>query len=331
MGEYTHCLATTGCVRKGFTEIRFTEDSLSDQVKQINEIAHIPCVTLDHNPLLMPIGRSDGAWIEKGENAVYLMAKILLDLDAEAQEHVQSGRKIVRLEFGKSTMGFSAHSEDWNTTELKIEIDPFDFDSLESEQMFVQEVTGSNDAVRVERYARHSEECIGLIRIILSEPGALGLAGTIGSLAVWTGVRLERFFRYTVDETLRKVGDGISDKWSESILKVLKIYERRKSQTTKKYIWTVTIPGKPDLVLVREQEVGENGGEGQVLDLEEIQEELMHYDDLLPNAQEITLVKVTSGKWRFQHIKTESGDVVADWTSYQEARTRWNQMAENLK
>ena len=330
MEEYTGCMATTRSVDKNNRIISLSKDGLADQAREINEVAHIP-VTLDHNPLLMPIGRSDSAWIERIENKVSLMAKYLVEMNATAQQHLKSGTKIAYLRFGESKRGFVRYQEEENTGGINIQIDPSDFENLNSWQMFVQETTDRNNEVRVRNHERFSQESIGLITMIMSDPQGAGLLGAFGALAIWVGIRVENFVRHTIDETFRKMGDGISDKWSKVILQTLKHYEKAKSKTNKKYIWMLVLQGKPDITLVSERETEENGDGIHGLDLNEIFNEFAKYKDLLTDAQEITLIKAKHGRWKFQHVKTVHGEIIGDWQCYKETRRRWIQMQEEYR
>lgn len=321
----TSCIATTALIKKGFGKIRISKGTLEDQAKKLNEEWHIP-ITLDHNPLLMPIGRTDSAWIEKSEDDYRLMTKVLLELNAESKEHKKSSTQIAHLKFGESR-GFVKAKENENTARIEIQITPSDFEDPEHWKMCQQQISGDSETFRVTGHEQFSEESIGLIRMVISDPQLIGLA----SVATWLMFRVEKFARYTVDKTLREVGEGISKKWGERILGALKIYEGTKSQTKKKYLWVIVVEGIPDLILVSEREAGKSGILAQELNVDEIFNELSRYEDLLQDAQEIALVKPKQGNWKFQHIKTKSGEIIGDWECYQGAIKRYMEIGREVK
>ena len=62
--------------------------------------------------------------------------------------------------------------------------------------------------------------------------------------------RAEKFARYTVDETFKKVGDYISGALSTKIIRILKAYTNHKSAEKRATVSQIIIPGKPELCLL---------------------------------------------------------------------------------
>lgn len=300
---------TTDWFQKENQRIRYSEEALEDQRKQINEEAHIP-FGFDHNPALMPIGRTDSAWLERSDDRISLMVNFLVHLDVDAQRHPKSGTNIASLQFGKSNRGFVSNQQSEADGDVVVSVDPSDFENSESWDAFVRKMTDEEPKVKVREYARHSVDPGGLILI---------------ALGGWALLRFEKFTRYVIDETLRKVGDRISDKLSTLILNAIGVFEQKKSKKMEKYHVVMILPGRPELVLVSERLVGELGNSFDGIDSAEIGDVLAKYADLLSEAQAITLVR-ERGKWTFQHIKTVDGNILGDWDCYQASIERWEQI-----
>ena len=312
MREYVVCLATTGWIQKEGRNIRLSEGALEDQKRRINNETHIP-FGFEHNPMLMPIGRTDSAWLERTEDKTSLMAKCLVHSDVDGQRHSRSGTNIANLQFGSSNKGFASNRDNEDDGDIIIAVDPSDFENRESLDRFVQKVTNEDRTVRVRNYERNSVDPYGVILI---------------AMGAWVFRRLEKFARHVIDETLRKVGDKVSDKLSNWILETTGVFEQTASKKMEKYHVVMKFPGRPKLVLVSERLVGEIGGEVDKLHLTEIDDLLARYEDLFSEAQEITLIRKQKGEWKFQHIKTRDGNIIGDWECYQDSVKRWTQLKE---
>ena len=310
METYIGCLMTTDWFQKDNRNIRFSEETLEDQRKQINKEAHLP-FGFDHNPILMPIGRTDSAWLERAEDAISLMVKFVVHLDVDAERHPKSGTNIANLKLGKSDRGFVSNRQSGADGGVVISVDPSDFESSDSWDTFVQKMASEDRTVKVREYARNSVDPDGLVLI---------------TLGAWAVLRLEKFARHIVDETLRKVGDRVSDKLSNWIIDAIGVFEQTASKEMEKYHVVIIFPGRPELVLVSERLVGEVGDVVDGLDSTEIAGVLARYGDIFSDAQEITLIREQRGGWTFQHIKTVDGNIVGDWECYQASISRWAQL-----
>ena len=310
MEIYIGCWMTTDSFQKDNQKIRFSEETLEDQMQEINKEAHIP-FGLDHNPMLMPIGRSNRAWLERSQDNVALMVEHFVCLDADAQEHPKSGTNIANLQIGESNRGFVKQQRVENDEGVEIFVDSSDFENPEAWDTIVRQMACEDRTVTVREYTRNSIDPGGIILI---------------SLAAWASIRLEKFARHIVDETLRKVGDRVSDRLSELIIETMGLFEKTASATMKRYHLVVVFPGIPELVLINERMVGDRGNPVTDLDSRKIGELLAGYGDLLVEAQEITLVKNDQSAWKFQHIKTTDGNIIGDWNCYQASVQRWMEL-----
>ena len=311
MKKHVACLMTTDWFQKEGRNIRFSQEALEDQRKQINEVAHIP-FGFDHNPTLMPIGRTDGAWLERTDDRVSLMVNFLVHLDVDTQPHPKSETNIASLQFGKSDRGFVSNKQTEADGDVVISVDPSDFENSESWDAFVRKMTDKNRTIQVKEYARNAVDPDGLILI---------------TLGAWAFFRLEKFARHVIDETLRKVGDRVSDKLSNVILDTISVFEQTTSKKIEKYHVVIVFPGHPELVLVSERLVNELD-KPLTIDSAEMGDLLARYGDLFSEAQEITLIREQRGGWKFQHIKTVDGNIVGDWECYQASIERWEQLGK---
>ena len=309
MEKYVACLMTTDWFEKDNRNIRFSEETLEDQRKQINEEAHIP-FGFDHNPILMPIGRTDSAWLGKANGTISLMVNFFVHLDANAQPHPKSGTKIADLQLGNSNRGFVSNRQDETDDGVVISVDPSDFDNSASWNAFVKKMTDADRTVRVNEYARNALDPDGLILI---------------TLGAWAVLRLEKFARHVIDETLRKVGDKVSDKLSTLILDATSVFEQTAAKKIEKYHVVTIFPGRPELVLVIERQVGELRDVVDEVGSTEIGDVLAIYGDIFAEAQEVTLIREHKSGWTFQHIKTVDGNIIGDWECYQASIRRWAQ------
>ena len=146
------------------------------------------------------------------------------------------------------------------------------------------------------------------------------------TLGAWAVLRLEKFARHVIDETLRKVGDKVSDKLSTLILDTMGVFEQTASKKISKYHVVMIFPGRPELVLVSERLVGDLGDVVDEVDSKEIGDVLARFGDIFSEAQEISLIREQQSGWTFQHIKTVDGNIIGDWDCYQASIRRWAQL-----
>lgn len=314
MEKYVACLMTTDWFEKDNRNIRFSEESLEDQRKQINEEAHIP-FGFDHNPTLMPIGRTDSAWLERANGTTSLMVNFVAHLDANAEPHPKSGTRVADLQLGNSNRGFVSNRQGEGDDGVIISVDPSDFQDSESWNAFAKRVKSDGRTVRVREYARNALDPDGLILI---------------TLGAWAVLRLEKFARHVIDETLRKVGDRVSDKLSTLILDATRIFEETAAKKIEKYHVVTIFPGRPQLVLVSERQVGELRDVVDEVETTQIGDVLATYGDMFAEAQEVTLIREHKRGWTFQHIKTMDGNIIGDWECYQASVERWAEL-RNLR
>ncbi|MDE0332711.1 MAG: hypothetical protein OXL41_12660 [Nitrospinae bacterium] len=305
------CLMNTKPFQKDGRTIRFTKEALEGSCEDLNRNAHIP-LGVDHDPSMMPVGRTDRAWITKIEEEWHLFAEFTINTEAEKQFHQSSGTYIADLNVGGSSKGICSASSLKNKEGIRIDADRTDFDEDNSWEEFSSVVKSRNCGLNVKEYGRNSLESVAGYLLI--------------SLGIWMLVRFEKFSRHIVDETMRKVGDELSDKWSKSILEILSSFEKSSSKRMNTYHALVTISGEIDLVFVLDRKKQDSSLKLDSFNFSQIASVVSCYSDIIENAQEITLIQSSDGAWKFHHMKMKDGNIVGDWNNYEKSVKRWQEL-----
>ena len=219
MPDYVVCMATTAVVEQGGVRVSIAKealDSLSDQVS--GERALPFCV--EHDPLCMPIGKVKEAWIERIGTEYAAMARVYVEDTVQELRHAMSGSRLVRLSFSKVPKPFVRELKRGQHDSIVMSIDRANLGSPATYNAFVDSVKAIDPEIVQGSIGRRSLVPEPLIQFIVSNVD-LGIALSVG---LWTLKRAEKFLRYTVDETLRKAADGISDRLSSKITEVVKAY-----------------------------------------------------------------------------------------------------------
>ena len=147
------------------------------------------------------------------------------------------------------------------------------------------------------------------IQIILSNLDAAAFTG----VGLWTFRRVEKFITYTVDETLRKTGDELSDILSAKLKAILRKYKGRQSEDDRPIVTRIILPGDTELNLLTRTD---RDAEFQELNLKEIIAEMQKYSDLLQEADSVTLGRDGKSSWEFLYLTTMSGKVIGTSTCF---------------
>ena len=307
------CLMTTKPFKKNGQTIRFTKEALEGACDDLNRNAHIP-IEVDHNPSMMPVGRTGNAYITKAEGEWSLFSELVLNTEAERLFHPLSGTYIADLNVGGSSKKICAVSRSSNSERIEIGADRTDFEHRESWDEFVAEVEKKSMDVTVKEYGRNAiDPMIGYLCI---------------PLGIWTIMRIEKFARHVIDETMRKVGDELSDKWSNLILDILSSFEKSSSKKVSRYHVLVTISGEVDIVFILEREKKKYDDNIDSFKFSDIASVVSCYSDIIENASEITLIQSNEGVWRFSHVKLKDGNIVGDWKNYERSVKRWKEIGD---
>ena len=308
MANYIGRLVTTGVVERGGIGIRLAKEVIESTADQLNGERALP-LNIDHNPLCMPVGKIGKAWVESFGNEYAVMAHIHVEENARDAVHIKSGTELVVLGFTEEPRPFFRAFKDVGENQVKVSVDLANFDSPENHATFVDAVKNIDDEIACGNIGRYAAEPNPLIQLILSH-SAIGAALGIG---LWTFRRAEKFVRYTIDETLRKIADDLSESLSRKIKQIVKAYQNRRSDDDRRVLVEVVVPGDMNLVLLVEITHDEDF---PAINLDKLTAEMEKYGDLLQQAEEAVFARTEAGEWEFQYLTTRKGQVLGTVKCY---------------
>ncbi len=305
MTEIVAIVARTGVVEQGGVRTRITKEAIESIPEQIGGDWAIPVVP-DHDPFCLPIGKIREAWVEPHGDEYAVIARMHIEDDPSIEVHIRSGAELVHLNFEDCPKPFIQRR--YGHTELPtvtLSVDLANFDDLEDYSEFANDVSLIDNRIICDSaIGRHSLVPEPLIKFVLSDPEMCAAL----AIGVWALRRAEKFVRYTVDETLRKVADGISDSLSIKIRDILRAYRSHQSEQSSSSVTQIVIPGNTELILLVKTDLDE---EFPTLDLKKLTAEMEMYGDLLQEASSATFARVGVNDWKLQYLTTRTGKVVA--------------------
>lgn len=319
MANYVARLATTGVVRQGITRMPITKENLEEYVAFLNGDRAVPII-VEHDPFCMPISKFKEAWIEPSGDGHSVMARIHEEDSTQQLTHTLTGTQMVLLRFQDVPKPFMPTTEKIEADGVKVSIDLANFDSAKGYEDFSKDVNQIDEEIALEGIGRHSLIPEPLLQIIISNP-EIAFALTVGGY--WTLRRVEKFVRYTIDETARKAADDISDLLIVKIRSILGSYKKHRSKDDRPTVSKIVIPGDVTLVLLARTE---NPEESLSLNLSELTAEMEKYGDLLQKAQEVTFSQVGVDAWEFQYLKTRTGEVLGTPTCFDRTLQRYKNL-----
>lgn len=307
MAEHIARMATTGVVSQGGTRIEITRKAIDSLVNSADEGRALPFV-VEHDPSCMPIGKITELWAEPFEREYAAMGRVHIEEGARAVTHMKSGASLVCLGFVEAPKPFVRKSRDGKGDLLAIGVDRANFQDAQSHAAFVDAVVRIDEEIACRGIARHSLVPEPLIEFVLSNIH-IKMAVALG---LWTIRRVEKFVRYTVDETLKKTADSIAAVLSEKMKRIVKAYSQRKTKDQRPILVEIAIPGDLDLILLARVD---GRAEFPGIDLKNLTAEMEKYGDLLQQAEEVTFLR-TDTSWKFQYLKTRTGEVLGSQECY---------------
>ena len=300
MAEYIARMATTAVVERGGLSIRIGKEAIESFANQLNGDRSL-ALTIDHDPLCMPLGKARDAWVEPFGDEYAVMARIHVS-DARSAIHMKSRSELVHLDFVDEPRPFIQCVKDASQSRVTVGVDLANFDNPQNHATFVDAVKHIDDEIACETIGRHSVEPEPLIKLVLSHPEICAALG----IGLWTFRRVEKFVRYTIDETSRKLGDECSELLSFKIKKIVGAYKNQRSDD-RRVLTEIVVPGETNLVLLVEIAHDE---EFPAISLEKLTAEMEKYGDLLRQAEEATFARTEAGEWEFQYLTTRTGQVL---------------------
>ncbi len=310
MAKVHGILATTAIVERGSYSERITKEALEAVAGQVEESDAIP-MTIDHDPFSLPIGKIEKAWVEQIKEDYALVAQIHVEDGYSIVTHLRSGDDLVLFRFEDSPKPLAGRSyvgdQILNDT---LSVDLAKFAKLEEYASFESDVRSIDDKIICEnKIGRYSVTPEPFMQFVLSNPD---IASAL-AFGVWMLRRAEKFVRYTVDETLRKVGDEIADSLSKKMKAILRSYKRSRAHDKRAPVIQIVIPGELELILLVKTEFDEDF---PTIELRKLVEEMDKYGDLLQGASSAVFGRVGANDWELQYLTMRTGEVVGSVDCY---------------
>ena len=319
MPEEKTVIATT----KVINGIAFTRESLVDAAESFNGDRAIRR-GLEHDPHYVPLGKTKSAEvIDLDEESV--LAVIVDDThNMMSKIHEPTGTRIVELTFPNDTRPFTIHEENTFKSALTITVDWANFDDREQLDAFLKATDPDGDTVVDQPMVRRSLVPDPLIQFAISYP-------ELAAVFTWIAWRGEEFLRYTVDQTLRKVGDDISEKVSGKIKTWLNRYDEQRAPHEQNVTSHLVIDAEPQIhLLTRSQDADHNTEIG----IESLVKQIELHQDLIKQADSITFARTAKAEdWKFLYLTTKSGNLIATEECYVhtlEALERLDEIARTI-
>ncbi len=291
----TAVMATTEVV----DNMRFTRECLVDMAGQINGDKAMPAI-VDHDHHFVPVGKVRAAKVIDYEGGSALQAINDETHRVTKSIHEPTGDRIVEVSFPNDERPFSQDSLETSGEAIRISVDWVNFDRHENLSAFLSTVD-QDDGVATSIVGRRSLEPAPFIQFAISYP-------ELTALLVWVFYRGEKFLRYTVDETLRKVGADISDKLSEKFRGWLGLYNDLRTPDTREVTSDLIIDTEPRIHLLTR---GHNVEENTEIGLASLCKQLELRQDLLKDSDSITFARSKKDEeWNFLYATTKSGRVI---------------------
>lgn len=314
MPKVTARVATTGVVKQGGIEVLITKELIDSIPDQVNGERVMP-YTIDHNPFCLPIGKIENAWVEPYKDGYAAMAQIHIEDSYSNLYHSRSHAELVHLDFKDSPKPFlqkkygnSDSGQDSISVDSANFAKPHDYDAFKSDVELIDSTIACDNSIQ-----RHSLGPEPLIQIEIANP-AVAVALSVG---IWIIGRAEKFVRYTIDETSRKMADDFSDMISNFLKEVLRAYKSRRPHDNRASVTKVVIPASPELILLIKTQIDEDL---TAIDLRGLVEEMEKYGDILREASSATFTQVGRQSWRFEYCTTRSGKIVGSVACYERTK-----------
>ena len=230
-------MATTAVVERGGISIRIGKEAIESFANQLNGDRSL-ALTIDHDPLCMPIGKTRDAWVEPLGDEYAVTARIHV-ADARRAIHMKSQTELVYLDFVDEPRPFIHDFKNASQSRITVGVDLANFDNPQSHATFVEAVKHIDDEVACKTIWRYSIDPEPLIQLVLSHPVISAALG----IGLWTLRRVEKFVRHTIDETSRKLADELSGSLSCKIKSIVGAYKNRRSDD-RRVLAELVVPGE---------------------------------------------------------------------------------------
>ena len=271
---------------------------------------------LEHDPHYFPLGKVADVSIRDRPEDIVLTVSIDDTRSIRRFCHQATQRHMVEIEFVNDSRPFVHHAIDDQSPLIEVDVDIVNFDDISRHREFAARATDPiHHADKAGLLARRSATPEPLIQFLVANPELTAVL--LGTLR-----RGERFLRYTLDETMRKLGDDISDAISRRIRRIVKVYNEERSTDDRDPTSHLVIGTNPEInLLTRTTRLEQDTDVG----LGSLVSQMELHKDLLASAESVTFAR-SDGKtpWRLLYMETSSGNVITTADCYEETTRSLN-------
>ena len=307
-------VATSKPVKRGEIYVALSAEAM-EGIK--DKIGSVP-ITIGHNPMCMPLGKTEGAWVEytsDGETLLHQDIYLVSD-EPDIFIHESSQVRCVHISFTESPQKFSLLLEEDRSVTV-------DYSAIRSEshELLVDEVHDYDDGIKLEFHDRREDLPIVLIRFVTDMSLAETLVTTV-KLALLSAAVTGRLTRW-VEDTVKWV--------KNDCIPVLNLIRRHKTEAAKAkdFEWIVlafdaTGSKGPLIELVipstQDSEIPE-------IAIVKFMEAIRVFADVLDECDKVVFAyHADEERCELRYALTKTGGVIGTETSYEEAapsHKRW--------
>lgn len=288
--------------------IQYSDEAFADLPSQANGERALRSM-LEHDAHYLPIGKIAEASVQDLGKEILLTTVIDETHSLHHFKHSATGEPMTEMTFTNDTRPFVLHSFGNETSSLQASVDRVNFEDWDKYEQFTAEAKDpALHADSISLMNRRSLTPEPVIQFLIENPALALLFG-------WVLKRGEKFLRYTIDETLRKTGDDISDVLSKRIRRVIKKFDNLRAPDDRCSTSHIVIRADPEInLLTRSNDTEDNTD----IDLSSLCQRLETYKDVLETADSITFARSSKDdEWQLLYIETKSGHVIATTDCYE--------------
>ena len=264
---------------------------------------------LEHDPHYLPIGKITKVSVEEREEYFVVQTTIDDTHDIKQFRHPGTDDEMVEVTFINDDRPFARFDCSPESRTIDAKADLANFSGMSAYNTFVAEAEdSSNLADHAGMLMRRSLTPEPLIQFVINHPILSVVLG-------WIILRGEKFVTYTVDQTLRKSGDDLSEALSRRIRNVINKFDEHRADDDRPVTSHIVVQRVPEIhLLTRCYDVENNTDIG----LASLCKQLEAHKDLLESAESVTLARANSNEdWKVLYIETAAGTVIAPAERYE--------------
>ena len=292
----------------GDIRMLLSSEAVMDLAVQANGDRAIRSI-LEHDPHYLPIGKIAKVLVEEMEEHFVVQTTIDDTHDIKRFHHLGTDGEMVEVTFTNDDRPFVRFAFSSESRTVDANADLANFSGTSAYNTFVAEAEDpSESADHAGMLMRRSLTPEPLIQFIINDPILSAIIG-------WTILRGVKFVTYTVDQTLRKTGDDVSEVLSRRIRNVIKTFDEHRADDDRPVTSHIVVQRVPEIhLLTRCHDVEDNTDIG----LESLCKQMEAHKDLLESAESVTLARSgRSEDWKVLYIETATGTVIAPVEQYE--------------